>query len=315
VSAFDELRSTGRFGAEGAGLLYSTMRAVGSRRGFPPPEGSDTWDRDAAIAAAHDFLVHPRTKARLTYLALHATDDDSLRRLLAKVILNYLRDLGRATEVGRLILRIDDVLNDTPDFVRSNGRWRLDGSSDVPSTVSPRDLALAAGSVEPVTVPRWSSQTRSAPLADADSIVRLCTAVLSAANGSLATADLAQAMAHRLGLGAAPVGNVLDAPEPADTSLSAAVDLHAEETLARRIFDSLSDMEKKIMATAHLPLRDLFDTVGLRKSQARTARARTVALVNEQVAGVGNPDAVRLHVLDLARQWLAERTAPLDETS
>ena len=308
MSAFDELVSTGRFGPDGAKLLYATMRAVGTRRGFPPPDGHYTWDRDAVVAAAHDFLVHPRTTARLTYLAIHATGDESLRRLLAKVLFNYLRDLGRATELGKLILRIDDVLSSDAAFVRSDARWSLSGSSQVPATVPPRDLAAAAATVDSVTVPRWSSRTRSAPVADADSIERLCIAILSAADGSLATADIAKAMAHRLGVSETPVANLLDGPEPADATLTVVLDLHAEEAAARAVFDSLSEMEKKVMATAHLPLRDLFDVVGLRKSQARNVKARTIALINEQVAGVENPDSVRLHLLDLAQQWLAERT-------
>ena len=122
MSAFDELRRTGRFGPDGTKMLYATMRAVGSRRGFPPPEGYDTWDGDAAITAAHEFLVHKRTKARMTDLAVKATDDDSLGRLLAKAVWNYLRDLGRATEVGRLVLRINDVLSSDERFVRSQLR-------------------------------------------------------------------------------------------------------------------------------------------------------------------------------------------------
>ena len=136
----------------------------------------------------------------------------------------------------------------------------------------------------------------------------MCHAVLTVAGGSLATADLAKAIAHRLGLLEPPVSNVLDGPDPIDRTLTMALDLHAQEAAARAVFQALSEMEKKVMATAHLPLRDVFDQVGLRKSQASAVRTRVVALVNEQVAGFDNPDGVRLQIVDLAQQWLASRT-------
>jgi hypothetical protein len=296
-------------------MLYRVVRIIGVGRGFPPPAGHDTWSAEAVKEVAHEFLVHRRTPKRLAWLMVHTSDDASMQRAFLRIVHNYLRDVGRTTEVGRLVVRIDTVLADSEYFARQDGRWALSDASRAASAVPPRELRVAAESVEEVTVPRWSDTARrSQPHADAASIRRLCRAVLLAAAGSLDTATLAQAMAPRLGLGDTPIAETLDVPEPIDPSYGAAIEASAELDAARALFERLTDMEKKIMATAHLPLRDVYDVIGLRKSQAGEVRARTISLVKAMTSELLNPNAVRLHLLDIAQTWL-ERTRSEGMTS
>src|SRR5207244_1954590 len=81
---------------------------------FPPPAGHHGWSAEAVREVAHDFLVHQRTPKRLAWLVVHTSDDASMQRALLRIVHNYLRDVGRTTEVGRLVVRIDSVLAANP---------------------------------------------------------------------------------------------------------------------------------------------------------------------------------------------------------
>ena len=309
MTAFDELTSTGRLGDDGAKTLYGVVRAVGKGRGFRPPEGHTHWTDEAVVESAHEFLSDSRTPSRLVYLTVHATDDESMERLLNKMVLNFLRDQGRKTERGRLVRRINSVLSDDDRFVSAHDRWSHAAGDAIPSTATPEDLEAAAAGVKEVTVPRWSDQTpRSHPHADAPSIARLCHAVLTAANGSLTAGDLAKAISGRLGLRAAPIAALLDVPEPTDERYTTMIEGYADVADARAVFESLSEREKAIMATLHLGLRELYDAIGVKKSQASPVRNRAIATVKEATAEMPNRDVVRHHVVDLAQAWLQDRT-------
>lgn len=316
MSAFDELTTTGRLGDDGARMLYGAVRAVGKGRGFPPPTGHSSWTKDAVIEAAHTFLSGTRTPARLAHLRLHATDEQSMERLLNTMILNHFRDRARQTELGRLIRRINTVLGDDGRFLRNDDRWSLTTGPTLPSTVPAARLAAAADAVENITVPRWSDSTaRAHPHANASSIALLCHTVLDEANGSLPAAELARAIAGRVGLRRTPVVNLLDVPELSDESYSTVVDTDNQRRAARVVFDTLTDREKRMIATLHLPLRDLYEATGIKKSQAGEVRTRAVAVVTEATSGIADPDIVRVHIHDIARSWLKERTEGIDAAS
>lgn len=316
MSVFDELSTTGRLGNDGAKMLYGAVRAVGKGRGFKPPSGHTGWNKDAVIEAAHTFLAGKRTPARLAYLRLHATDEQSMERLLNTMVLNHLRDMARRTELGRLIRRINTVLAADPRFVPDDERWSLTAGPTTPSTVPAEQLSAAADAVEHITVPRWSDKTaRAHPHADAPSIALLCHTVLQSAAGSLPAADLARALANRVGLRRTPIVNLLDVPEPADDSLSTLIDANDDLVAARAVFETLTDREKRIMATLHLPLRDLYDAIGVKKSQAGPVRTRAVAVVTEATSDLPNPDIVRTHIHNIARTWLRNRTSDVDVAS
>jgi hypothetical protein len=311
MTPLEELLDGGRLGRAGARVLYRTVRAVVIAHGFPPPEGRPAWDADAVAEVAHDFLADQRTPRRLTHLAVHAADDGSFDRILHRMVLNFLRDGGRRTEIGRLMLRLRDVLGRRDEFVAEPGdRWRLASRPSQPSGVSPAVLIQAASAETAVTVPRWSAQTRRRPpVADAASLERLCRRVLAAAAGTVALDQLAQSIAPRLGLAPMPLAQTVDDRDPLD---SVAAPQHADAVLdsmrATEIFGILSQRERLLLATAGTPVRGLRSVIGVGPSQAAELQARLRALLASELREDENYETVFFHLIDQARAWASERT-------
>jgi len=311
--AHDELVSAGRFGPQCARLLYRAVQAVAIARNFPPPDGHVRWDADAAMDAAHDFLDGERGRKRVTDLAIRATDDASLERLLHAAVLNFHRDRSRRTDVGALIRRVGDVLGRSDQFRASAAdpsRWHLPGGPARPSTARPSTLAVAAGAETEVTVPSWTSEHRRAPLADFSSFERLIRRVLVAADGSLTAAQISLALLARLDSRSIPLTVELDVLEQLpDRSPAAQIEdevlgrLHSAEVFAR-----LSDRERILIATWEKPVRDLAETLGVRHSQAGLLRQRLAVRLAGELADEHGPEIVVSGLRALAIGWLGERT-------
>src|SRR4051794_14894287 len=103
MTAWSELRDTGQLGDQGVAALYRAVSVVAVSHNFPPPPGSERWDEAAITDVTHDFLTGPRGLARMTEIALRASDERSFARLLDTAVLNHLRDVARRTDRGRLI--------------------------------------------------------------------------------------------------------------------------------------------------------------------------------------------------------------------
>jgi hypothetical protein len=312
MTPLEELLNGGRLGREGAGALYRTVRAIVVAHGFPPPAAPRGWDADAVAEVAHEFLADARTPRRLTHLAVHASDEDSFDRILHRMVLNFLRDGGRRTETGRLMLRLRDVLGDSDEFVAEPGdRWRLASEPSKPSAVPPAVLVRAASAETDVTVPRWSPQTRRRPpAADAASLQRLCRRVLGAAAGTVPLDQLAQSIAPRLGLTPMPLADAVDDRDPFD---SIAAPQHAEAVIdsmrAAEIFAILSQRERLLLATAGTPVRSLRSVIGVGPSQAAELQGRLRALLASELRDDENYETVFFHLVDQAKTWAADRTA------
>jgi len=311
MTPLEELLNGGWLGREGARTLYRTVRSIVVAHGFPPPGGSPGWDADAVAEVAHEFLADGRTPRRLTHLAVHAVDDESFVRILHRMVLNFLRDGGRRTETGRLMLRLRDVLGDSDEFVAEPGdRWRLVSQPSQPSGVSPAELTQAASAEAHVAVPRWSTQTRRRPpAADAASLQRLCRRVLGAAAGTLPLDQLAQSIAPRLGLTPMPLAQAVDDRDPFD---SFAAPHHADAVIdsmrAAEIFAILSQRERLLLATAGTPVRDLRSLIGVGRSQAAELQGRLRALLASELRDDENYEAVFFHLIDQAKAWATEST-------
>lgn len=312
ASPLGELLADGRLGPAGARLLYQVVRAAGRGHGFPPPAGRRAWDSEAVTETAHDFLSDERTPKRLAHLAVHAVDDESFGRLLHRMVLNFLRDGGRKTEIGRLVLRLRDVLGRHDEFVAGAGdRWRLASQPEEPSAAAPSRLVEAAAGEPQVDVPRWSPQTRRrAPAADAASLERLCRRVLEAAAGTLALDELARSIAARLGLSPTPLAQPVDdrsaldrlpAPQQADGVL--------DGMRAAEIFGLLSSRERLLLAATGTPVRELRAVIGVGPSQAAELQGRLRALLAMELRDDERYEAVFFHLMDQAKAWAAGQTA------
>ena len=310
MTPLEELQADGRLGPEGARLLYRIVRSVVVGHGFPPPGERAAWNGEAVAETAHEFLADERTPKRLSHLLVHAVDDDSFTRLLHRMVLNFLRDGGRRTELGRLMLRLRDVLARGDEFVAEEGdRWRLEKQPPVPSSVAPAALVEAAAAERHVEVPRWSAQARRrAPAADAASLERLCRRILEAAAGTVALDQLARAVAPRLGLMPTPLAA---APGDFDTVESVAGPQHADAVLdslrAAEIFGILSRRERLLLASAGTPVRELRAVIGVGPSQAAELQARLRAILAAELQDDEAYEAVFFHLVDQAKAWARQQ--------
>jgi hypothetical protein len=310
MTPLEELRADGRLGPEGARLLYRTVRSVVVGHGFPPPGGRAAWTGESVAETAHEFLADGRTPKRLAHLLVHAVDDATFGRLLHRMVLNFLRDGGRRTEIGRLMLRLRDVLARDDEFVAEAGdRWRLEKQPAAPSTVGSPVLVEAAATEPHVDVPRWSPQTRRrAPAADAASLERLCRRVLEAAAGTVALDELARSIAPRLGLTPLPLAEAVDDRDPFE---SMAGPQHADAVLdslrAAEIFTILSRRERLLLAWAGTPVRELRSVIGVGPSQAAELQGRLRALLAVELADDEGYEAVFFHLVDQAKAWARQQ--------
>lgn len=315
-----ELLETGRLGTAGAALLYRAVAQTARARNLPPPEEHDSWDAQAVAAVAHDFLTAPRGERRLADLVLRATSESSFRALLEKAVLNHLRDMARETDRGALIRRLGDVLDkaDTVQKVSSApSRWALTSGPTAPSTAPSPRLAAAAAAVVEVTIPRWGSNRRRAPVADQETLARLCTAILAAAEGSLDVPAIAAAVSARLDPARVPLTLELDTWEQiADPDLGGQPeDGVVDRMYAEDLLSVLSDREKILLATWERPLRDLGDILGVRHSQAQVHRQRLAVRLREELIDDEGADEVIHQLRTLAVAWLSDRTTGRGSTS
>ncbi|MFD6662547.1 hypothetical protein ACFWDK_09280 [Micromonospora chalcea] len=316
----EELIAERRIGPAGAALLYKTVRLVAIGNGFPPPEGSARWDVSAVTEVAHDFLQGERGSKRLLDVTLRSTDDASFARLLETAVLNFLRDLARGTDMGKLIVRVKEILRDEEDFEVVPGspeRWTLAGGPRAISGASTSDLASATAGVE-VTVPKWTSARRDAPLADRASFVRLMTKVLSTAAGSLAATDLAHALTARLDHRRTAYTVELDIQEQVSEPgwLEGDPATHTEAQLrAIEIFNALSDRERIIVPTLDTNVRDLANLINAGKTQAAHLRQRLLNRLRTELADDDQPDSTATILFELCERWIERRTAGEGATS
>jgi hypothetical protein len=320
----EEVLATQRIGPAGATVLYRLVYLVAVARNFPPPPGYDRWDPSAVTETAHDFLDGPRGARRVIDIAIRSADEQGFERVLEQAIVNHLRDISRRTDMGRLVRRVTEVLADEPAFSRVAGgtatgsgpsRWALKDGPPAPSGAPETTLIAALARVE-VTIPEWSSERRSAPLADRGSFTRMLTAVLAAADGSLTAADVARVIATRLDHHRTPLSlelDVLEASAERSTALDPAVQA-SSAVRAAEILAGLSENERILLACFDLPVRDLGTVLTLRKSQASLLRQRLAARLHDELADDEDPDDTVAELCRRCEQWARNRTAALHAT-
>lgn len=318
MTALAELRS-GKVGDAFVDLLTRTVHAVGMSRNFPPPDGGK-WTGDKAADVAVAFLTHDGTPTRLDWLAIHCGDDRALASSLQHVVRSYFRDVGRATELGRLVVRLRRALRESDLFVAApNDGWGLAGGPSDPSEVGPDALVAAAATV-PVTFQSWSpTARRHEPFADRGSIESLLAKVLGAAAGTLRPSDLARALAPSLQVVVGPAFADLDPGDFPDTDFSiSCLDQIGDDIVNRdralEVFALLSDRERLALAYVHLKVRDLAPLIGLGHSQAAIVRTRAGEILQEELVDEENGQEVAELVLELSKIWAADRTRPDDAT-
>lgn len=306
MSALAELRG-GRAETAFIGELQRTIRAVGVARNFPAPDGHSQWDAAAVHAAASEFMTDSQTPRRLADLALHCGSDEALRARLQATVRNFLADLGRRTPIGKLVLRINDVLSGEPGFVRVDGRWARASGPSHAGNDDPDGLSRAIAGVT-VVVPAWGHDTqRSAPVADRATVVSLCGALLDAAGGSLTPRSLARAIGHRLGLGQTPLSLDVDAFDHPAVGEAPHTDRTGHEALrpqrAAEVLELLDDRERLAIAYPEYSVRQLAPMLGASPSQSHLIRARAVEIIRSELVDDDDAEGVARLVFEMGRMW------------
>lgn len=311
VTALEELRA-GLIGEEVVSLLGRTIRAVAVARNFPPPDELGNWGEEAVARTVSEFVADSQTPRRVLDLATACATDQALAARLQGTVRNFLADLGRRTPLGKLVVRINEVLGRHEEFVRAHGRWSLADGAGEPGSADVDRLAKVIGSHR-VSAPRWGHEARrAAPVADSDTIVALCKAMLGAAGGSLTPRTMAAAIGMRLGIGQAPVSldaasldpGALDGYPARDSTADAAL----RESRAAEILVVLNDRERVALAWPEYTVRELAPVLGVGPSQAHIIRRRAIEMLREELADDPDGEAVAGRVLALSRRWAEQWT-------
>lgn len=312
ISAFDELRALGHLGNECLTLIKNLVSEEARRFPVLTPEGG--WQRVDLEDLVGDFLCDRLTKVTASLLAL-ATDDASMGRLLRMSIRYWLVDRARETAVGSVRRAVEKVLSSEDHFEKvpagqvGAGRWRLSGTSGQPWAGNIEELIVAAQEVSNVKIPKWSSSTRRAPLADRASLVAVARAALKAANGgSLELAQLVGVFVARFPAVLDPAIIPLPEGDEANVADDGAVNAEqqlilAEEELSAAVsavgvVGMLSPWERQIV-----PVLDdasaIQETLGCGRSQAYHQAKRLRAKLTQLVGASDDVRAVGLEVIRL----------------
>ncbi|MCX4826854.1 hypothetical protein OG883_45285 [Streptomyces sp. NBC_01142] len=267
ISAFQELLGLGEIGPECLQLVSKLVREEARKLpALAPPGGSQPADLEDLVG---DFLVEKGLAVTTNLLAL-ASDDASVGRLLRTSIRHWLIDKSRKSGIVALgrslskVLESEAAFEQVPDQQPGGGRWRLAGSGASPWSGATSRLVEAARAVPNVRVPRWSSDTRRAPVADRASIVALLRAVLTAADGSLEVSQLCEIFAERFPAVLDPVVVPLEAgaahepaalaPSPEEAVLAEDAEFDAAVTAAE-VVGMLSPQEQRMVPLLAEPQR------------------------------------------------------------
>jgi hypothetical protein len=311
VTALDELQA-GSVGEEFVSLLSRTIRAVAVARNFPPPDDLGSWGEEAVARTVSEFMADAQTSRRLVDLATACASDEALKARLQGTVRNFLADLGRRTPLGKLVVRINEVLGRHEEFIRAHGRWSIADGPVEAGVEDAEHLAIAIGPHK-ISMPRWGHEARrAAPLADADTIASLCKVLLSAAGGSLTPRTMAAAIGMRLGVAQAPVSLDAASLDPGGPEGYPVMDSTADAALrdarAQEILGLLNDRERAALAWPEYTVRELAPILGVGPSQAHIVRRRAIEILKEELADDPDGEAVAGRILERARSWAEQWT-------
>jgi hypothetical protein len=317
VSALSELHA-GTPSTAFTDLLTKTVFSVARAHGFPPPDHG-SWDRSAAAEIVGEFVAHHRTGKILGALVLSCADDRALAGALQAVIRNFLRDRGRTTEIGRLVVRITRALRASGYQRLPGSRYALAGGPTEASTVPPADLVAATAGIH-VIFPKWDPMSdRRPPFASKASIDGLVAGVMAAAAGSLRSADVAHAVAPVLQVVSGNVLVELDEGDPPDTGDDIpgldSLGMHVvDRDRAFEVFGLLTTRQKIALGYLDLGVRGIAPRIGRGHSQAAVILLAVRDKLDEELRYEENGSEIAQLVIQLARLWVDHRTGTDDVT-
>lgn len=287
MSAYQEL-SSGVVGRDTAQLVYETVAAVARIHRFPPPEGTDRWDADAVQDLAHDFMARDGFRG-LIRLALTATDDPSLERLLDTSVRNYLRDTARSTVAGRISRSITRRLESMSNVRRVTGSgasalWMLDGSDPDGAAPSLEDLVASAYKLTGLATARVVARSqRGAALVDPESLEAVLRDALETAGCPLESSALLSVVTARFPVlvegDTAPLDEAVDVPgQPVGQPLEV-------RAAADEVWAQLEHRERLALpvAAGSATVREMEEELGVSRSSIQRAATSAKAVLEVTV--------------------------------
>lgn len=293
VSAWTELSTTGRFGPDGARLMYDVAGAVARGGGYPPPSGGPRWREQEVQELAHSVMT-PEGGQFYEELLAHSVDDATLKEHLHRLVSRRLADAARRSTKGSLIRRMRPLLKDVR-FARvgRDAYTVADGPLPSAGTFHPDDLHAAAKGV-PVT-PRMFGEgsRRRSPHATDASLVEVCVAVLAACPHPVGITDLADVVARRVGMQFDDDEQSFDAPQPPPepkvpdhaVAVGAAVD-------AEQVWAALDADERRTVLVLSLDAREAAAVLGVGRTKANTLQRGTLAAIATTLGIDEPPDSL-----------------------
>jgi hypothetical protein len=258
-----------------------------------------------------DFATE-RWKRTITALLAEATDDESLERLLQRIVRFWLIDQVRKTDRGSVLRRLEDHLTEDPAFemVPENeaggGRWRLAGTAGPPWGGRIEDLVAAAYKV-PARAVRWSDPTRRPPIAHAADLTAILREVMTAAgHQSLDLHQLVVVIVQRFPATMDPESRTIDADNDAISSAGPTPDLALEArqgaseraSIAANIFAQLTSDERQLLPMI-LDGKAVQTHLDCGRSTAYNRITKLKTLIRELAGACDDPEQVVLEVLAL----------------
>lgn len=322
-----------RAGHVGQDSMTVLVRVVGSQlRRLPAAYADQRHAGDLVSDVVQDFCAE-RWDRTSSELLTKATDDESVEKLLHRIVGNWLIDKARQTDrgsVGKTLkkhLAANDAFEEIPAKQPGAGRWRLAGTSEPPWGGNLDDLVVAARGVRAATI-RWNHPTRRAPITSpADLTAVLCAVMEAAVRQSLSEQQLVEVIVRRFPATlATPVGaldpdveQVGDTKPSPDLLFEAGEDAAAVADAANAVFTQLTAAERhllRLMAAGKKSVEvssDVQAYLGCGRSTAYTRMEQVKGLVRELAGAGDDAEQVGREVLDLCNAEGVTAAPAVDE--
>lgn len=257
MTVANELAELGHLGGP-ATMSMVTARWRSATKQFyvlKPPGG---WNDENRLDLLHEFLCE-RLEDLTDALIAVGEDEVALLKLTSRIMKNWLTDQARKTDTGAIRLRLEELLDAEPSFLRLAGntqRWAVTLPTGAEAGAGRDDdddslyaAAMAVPNVKPV---RWRDDSRRAPMASGSDLTRVLTAVLGCAGpAGLEIGMLSRVFQRRFAV--TVTSHVpLDADDTLPDRLAAPVHPHPAQDAdaagrAAEVYVQLSDRERRIL--------------------------------------------------------------------
>lgn len=271
---------------------------------FPPLEGYDRWSDDAVDELLVQMIEKKGGVAFLLDALASVDNQGSAERYMLRAVQNFLKDLAKATEHGKLRARLETLLGSDARFeaVSAPDRgWRL---ADGPQDWWQGDIAVlhrAALQVRGVFIPSWNTSGPT-PRPAREALATVAEAVLTEAAGIVRAEDVARVLLERFRHEIAP--QTAESASLADVDeQTARADQEPEHALAgisaEQLWIRFSAEQRAIVPYLTAP-EDAPAALGIGRKEATARRNQVIEIVRLVTVDDPRAETVVTALLDIA---------------